>query len=82
MGLTYQGKRVLLVGFGILGQEMLKTLEDSGADVVGVLDDRNSVVPDHLEHLGPVSVLPNLLEQGSCDVVVLAASLISAKTIS
>ena len=80
--MTYQGKRVLLVGFGILGQEMLKTLEDSGADVVGVLDDRNSVVPDHLEYLGPVSVLPNLLEQGSCDVVVLAASLISAKTIS
>ena len=80
--MTYLGKRVLLVGFGVLAQEILRSLEQSEVVVVGVLDDGSPIVPDHLDFLGPISALPDVLEQGSCDAVIVAASLIPSKTIA
>jgi len=80
--LTYLGKRVLLVGFGVLAREILRSLEQSEVVVVGVLDDGSPIVPDHLDFLGPISALPDVLEQGSCDAVIVAASLIPSKTIA
>ncbi len=80
--MTYLGKRVLLVGFGVLAREILRSLEQSEVVVVGVLDDGSPIVPDHLDFLGPISALPDVLEQGSCDAVIVAASLIPSKTIA
>ena len=80
--MTYLGKRVLLVGFGVLAREILRSLEQSEIVVVGVLDDGSPIVPDHLNFLGPISALPDVLEQGSCDAVIVAASLIPSKTIA
>lgn len=80
--MTYLGKRVLLVGFGVLAREILRSLEQSEVAVVGVLDDGTPIVPDHLDFLGPISALPDVLEQGSCDAVIVAASLIPSKTIA
>ena len=80
--LTYLGTRVLLVGFGVLAREILRSLEQSEIAVVGVIDDGTPIVPDHLDFLGPISALPDVLEQGSCDAVIVAASLIPSKTIA
>ena len=80
--MTYLGKRVLLVGFGVLAREILRSLEQSEVAVVGVLDDGTPIIPDHLDFLGPISALPDVLEQGSCDAVIVAASLIPSKTIA
>ena len=59
--LTYLGTRVLLVGFGVLAREILRSLEQSEIAVVGVIDDGTPIVPDHLDFLGPISALPDVL---------------------
>jgi FlaA1/EpsC-like NDP-sugar epimerase len=78
----YSGKRILLVGYGVLGSELLVDLEQAGAVVVVILDDRHLEIPSERRVRGAVSDLPKVLEQFDIDLVVVGASLITSSMIS
>jgi FlaA1/EpsC-like NDP-sugar epimerase len=78
----FRGKSVLLIGLGVLGTEMLRELETSGADVRSILDDRYEDLPDSGRHRGPISDLPEVLDSARWDIIVVAAALISASTLN
>ncbi len=78
----FRGKTVLLIGLGVLGTEMLRELEASGADVRSVLDDRYEDLPTSGQHQGPISDLPTVLDSADWDIIVVAAALISASTLN
>ncbi len=78
----YSGKKVLLVGYGVLGSKLLVDLERAGAVVEVILDDRHSDIVGENRIRGPVSDLPEVLEQSDIDLVVVGASLITSAMIS
>ena len=78
----YSGRRVLLIGYGVLGSELLVDLEAAGATVEVILDDRYEEVDDEPRVLGPISSLRTVLEDNDVDLLVVGASLISAETIT
>ena len=56
-GAVYSGRRVLLIGYGVLGSELLLDLETAGATVEVILDDRYEELDDEPRVLGPISSL-------------------------
>ncbi len=78
----YAGRRVLLVGYGVLGSELLVDLEAAGAIVASIVDDRHREIGGEPRLRGPVSVLPDVLNEGEVDLLVIGASLISASRIN
>ena len=78
----YSGRRVLLIGYGVLGSELLVDLETAGATVEVILDDRYEELDDEPRVLGPISSLGTVLEDHDVDLLVVGASLISAVTIN
>ena len=78
----YAGRRVLLIGYGVLGSELLVDLEAAGAVVGAILDDRHREIGGEPRLLGPVSMLEEVLDRGDVDLLVIGASLISAARIN
>jgi dTDP-glucose 4,6-dehydratase len=78
----YSDKKILLVGYGVLGSELLVDLEKAGAVVEVILDDRHSDIVGENRIRGPVSDLPEVLDQSNIDLVVVGASLITSAMIS
>tara|TARA_B100000700_G_scaffold210443_1_gene231323 strand:+ start:5387 stop:6778 length:1392 start_codon:yes stop_codon:yes gene_type:complete len=78
----YEGRRVLLIGYGVLGSELLVDLENAGAVVVAILDDRHLEISGESRLKGAVSALGDVLDQGDFDLLVIGASLISARRIN
>ena len=78
----YSGRRVLLIGYGVLGSELLVDLEAAGATVEVILDDRFEELGDEPRVLGPISSLETVLADHDVDLLVVGASLISAVTIN
>ena len=58
----YSGRRILLVGYGILGSELLVNLESAGATVEVILDDRHGEILGEPRVWGPVSSLRKALD--------------------
>ena len=81
-GAVYLGRRVLLIGYGVLGSELLLDLETAGATVEVILDDRYEELDDEPRVLGPISSLGTVLEGHDVDLLVVGASLISSVTIN
>ena len=78
----YAGRRVLLVGLGVLGSELLRDLEGAGATVVVVLDDRFAEIVGEPRLVGPVSGLGEALDEYDVDLLVIGASLIASERIN
>jgi len=78
----YAGRRVLLIGYGVLGSELLTDLEAAGAVVVAILDDRHGEIGDEPRLLGPVSMLDTVLDREEVDLLVVGASLITSTRIN
>lgn len=80
--MMYAGRRILLIGYGVLGSELLVDLEEAGATVVAVLDDRHDEIHGEDRLIGPVSALGDVLTTEEIDLLVIGASLISAQKIN
>ena len=78
----YSGRRVLLIGYGALGSELLVDLEAAGASVVAILDDRFEELDAEPRVLGPISELATVLSDFEVDLLVVGASLIGSSTIN
>jgi dTDP-glucose 4,6-dehydratase len=78
----YAGRRVLLIGYGVLGSELLVDLEAAGAVVATILDDRHREIDEEPRLRGPVSMLEEVLDGGGVDLLVIGASLITASRIN
>jgi len=79
---VYSGRRVLLIGYGALGSELLVDLEAAGASVVAILDDRFEELDAEPRVLGPISELATVLSDFEVDLLVVGASLIGSSTIN
>ncbi|MCS5679388.1 MAG: hypothetical protein NZ603_05765, partial [Acidimicrobiales bacterium] len=66
----YSGRRVLLIGYGALGSELLVDLEAAGASVVAILDDRFEELDAEPRVLGPISELATVLSDFEVDLLV------------
>jgi len=78
----YAGRRVLLIGLGVLGSELLRDLEGAGATVVVILDDRFAEIVGESRLVGPVSGLGEALDEYDVDLLVIGASLIASERIN
>ena len=78
----YSGRRILLVGYGILGSELLVNLENAGATVEVILDDRHGEILEEPRVWGPVSFPREALDEFDIDLVVVGASLITSAMIN
>ena len=78
----YSGRRVLLIGYGALGSELLVDLEAAGASVVAILDDRFEELGAEPRVQGPISELATVLSDFEVDLLVVGASLIGSSTIN
>jgi FlaA1/EpsC-like NDP-sugar epimerase len=78
----YSGRRVLLIGYGVLGTELLLDLERAGAVVVVILDDRFADLAHEQRVQGPLDLAPEILDTDDVDLVVIGASLIGSGRIN
>ena len=69
----YSGRRVLLIGYGALGSELLVDLEAAGASVVAILDDRFEELGAEPRVQGPISELATVLSDFEVDLLVVGA---------